>query len=146
MDTPDPSPADPAAGGAARLSLPGLLRELVGDLPGLVSDRVQLLSLEVGRAGQALAQIVALALAIAVLVSTAWIGLWVGAAALLLASGLAPGWVLAVVLALNLGAAAWAVHRVRQLLPLLGLPATVRRLTLPVPAASESAQGACARS
>lgn len=148
MDSADSPALDPktaAAGaasdghGAARLSLPGLLRDLVGELPGLVSDRVQLLSLEVSRAGQALAQIVALALAIALLVATAWIALWVGAAALLLAWGLALGWVVAVVLALNLAAAWWAAHRMRRLTPLLGLPASVRRLTVPGPSAGESA-------
>ena len=134
--------------GAAPVSLSRLLRDFIGELPGLVGDRVQLLSLEVGRAGQALAQIVALALAIAVLVATAWIALWVGAAALMLAWGLALGWVVAVVLAFNLAAAGWAAYRVQRLAPLLGLPASVRRLAAaaPRPAAGESAHGERARS
>jgi Putative Actinobacterial Holin-X, holin superfamily III len=113
--------------------LSSLLRELAADLPGLVSDRVQLLSLEVRRAGLAMAQIVALVVAIGVLAVTAWTALWVGAAAALLHAGLALGWVVAIVIALNLGAAALAALRVRKLAPLLALPATVRRLTLPAP-------------
>lgn len=116
-------------------SLPTLLRDIVGDLPGLVSDRVHLLSLELRRAGLALAQIVALVVAIGVLAVTAWIGLWVGIAAALLAWGLGLGWVVAIVIALNLAAVALALRRVRQLAPLLALPATARRLTLPAPPA-----------
>jgi Putative Actinobacterial Holin-X, holin superfamily III len=108
---------------------------MVGDLPGLVSDRVHLLSLELRRAGLALAQIVALVVAIGVLAVTVWIGLWVGIAAALLAWGLGLGWVLAIVTGLNLGAVATALRRVRQLAPLLALPATARRLTLPAPQA-----------
>jgi hypothetical protein len=114
-------------------SLPTLLRDIVGELPGLVSDRVMLLSLELRRAGVALAQIVALIVGLAVLVVTAWIALWVGAAAVLLAWGLALGWVVVIVMAANLGAAWWAARRVQQLVPMLALPATVRRLTLPKP-------------
>lgn len=123
----------PRAEGAAApaLSLPALLREIAGELPGLVSDRIQLLSLEVRRAGLALAQIVALVVAIAVLAVTAWIALWVGVAAALMAWGLGMGWTVAGVMGLNLGAAALALLRVRRLAPLLALPATVRRLTLP---------------
>lgn len=121
------------AGRAPALSLPALLREIVGELPGLVSDRVLLLSLEVRRAGLALAQIVALVVAVGVLAVTAWIALWVGVAAALMASGLGLGWTVASVIGLNLVAAALALQRVRRLAPLLALPATVRRLTLPAP-------------
>jgi hypothetical protein len=53
-------------------SLQGLLRELTG----LVSDRVELLSLELQRAGQVLAQIVALIVGAAILGMTAWLALW----------------------------------------------------------------------
>lgn len=127
------------AGTPTAPSLPSLLRDIVGDLPGLVSDRVLLLSLELRRAGVALAQIVALIVGLAVLMVTAWIALWVGAAAALLAWGLALGWVVAIVIAANLGAAWLAVRRVQQLAPMLALPATVRRLTLPKPAAPTTA-------
>lgn len=121
--TPARAPAPP--------SLPSLLRDIAGELPGLLSDRVLLLSLELRRAGVALAQIVALVVGVAVLIVTAWIAVWVGAAAALLASGLALGWVVAIVILLNLGAAWLAVRRVQQLVPMLTLPATVRRLTVP---------------
>jgi hypothetical protein len=117
---------------APKVSLPALLREIASELPGLVSDRVQLLSLEMQRAGLALAQIVALVVAIGVLAVTAWIALWLGAAAALLDAGLGLAWTVALVIALNLVAAALAAQRVRQLARLLALPATVRRLTLPV--------------
>jgi Putative Actinobacterial Holin-X, holin superfamily III len=120
---------------APAVSLPTLLRQLAGDVPGLVSDRIQLLSLEVRRAGLALAQMIALVVAIGVLAATAWVALWVGAAAALLSWGLAPGWVVLIVIGLNLGAAAIAAQRVRHLVPLLALPATVRRLTVPSAAA-----------
>ncbi len=128
-----------ATSGTTAVSLPTLLRDIVGELPGLVSDRVQLLSLELRRAGLALAQIVALVVAIGVLAVTAWIGLWVGIAAALLAWGLGVGWVVAIVVALNLVAVALALRRVRQLAPLLALPATARRLTLPAPRAQAPA-------
>ena len=123
-------PADPAQSG---LSLVQLFLSLAGDLPGLLSDRVHLLSLELRRAGIALAQIVGLVVAMAVLAVTAWAALWVGAAAALLAWGLHLGWVVVLVVLLNLGAAAAAAWRVRALASVLGLPATVRRLTIPKP-------------
>jgi Putative Actinobacterial Holin-X, holin superfamily III len=131
MDDEAAAHARAEAGRAPALSLPALLREIVGELPGLVSDRVQLLSLELRRAGLALAQIVALVVAIGVLAVTAWIALWVGAAAALMAWGLGLGWTVTIVIGLNLAAAGLAAQRVRRLASLLGLPATVRRLTLP---------------
>ena len=127
-----PGAGAPGAG-APKVPLSALLREIASELPGLVSDRIQLLSLEVRRAGLALAQIVALVVVIGVLAVTAWIALWVGAAAALLAWGLALGWVVTIVIALNLTAALLAALRVRRLSPLLALPATVRRLTVPAP-------------
>jgi hypothetical protein len=126
-----PSSASPPDAGAPKTPFTALLRGIAADLPGLVSDRIELLSLEVRRAGLALAQIVALVVAIGVLAVTAWMALWIGVAAALLAWGLALGWVVAIAIALNLVAAALAAQRVRRLAPLLALPATVRRLTLP---------------
>lgn len=129
----DPGPALAGPSGPTPGSIPTLLRSLAGDLPGLVSDRIQLLSLELHRAGLALAQIVALVVAIAVLSVTAWLALWAGAAAALFALGLSTGWVVLIVVAANLGAAYWALRRVQRLAPLLALPATVRRLTIGKP-------------
>lgn len=110
-------------------SLQGLLHEL----PGLISDRIVLLSLELQRAGQVLAKIVALIVAAAILAVTAWLALWGGVMVALINAGL--HWVAAslIVLVINLGACWWAVIRVRTLAPLLHLPATWRHLTLSQP-------------
>jgi len=107
-----------------------MLQALWLDLPGLVSDRVHLLTLELKRAGGALALMLGLVIGAAVLASTAWIALWVGITAALLHWGLAWGWVFLIVLALNIGGAALALLRARSLAHLLTLPATVRRLTV----------------
>ena len=82
------------------------------------------------RAGVALAQIIALAVAAAILLITAWLAIWVGLAAAAISAGVPWGWVLVLVLAINLGAAFFAITRARALLALLGLPATLRRLTV----------------
>jgi hypothetical protein len=81
------------------------------------------------RAMAALAQMVVLGLLAAILCATAWIALWVGITAALVRVGLDWPWACALVVFLNLGAAAWAGLRVRALAPLLALPATLRRLT-----------------
>jgi hypothetical protein len=111
------------------VSLPKAVGALFADLPGLLTDRVHLLALELRRAGGALGQMVALGLLAAILFATAWIALWVGVAAAVLALGVAWPWALLLVLLVNLGAAVWALLRVKALAPLLALPATLRRLT-----------------
>jgi len=126
-DAPPPPDADAPPG--ERLSLPKEISALFADLPGLLSDRVHLLSLELRRASNALGQMVALGLLAAILIATAWITLWVGLAAAFLAVGLAWPWIVLLVLFINLSAAAWAVLRVKALAPLLALPATLRQLT-----------------
>ena len=111
------------------LSLPKAVGALFADLPGLLSDRVHLLSLELQRASTALGQMVALGILAAILFATAWTALWVGLAAAFLAVGLAWPWIVLLVLFINLSAAVWAVMRVKALAPLLALPATLRQLT-----------------
>ena len=111
------------------VSLPKAVGALFADLPGLLSDRVHLLSLELRRASNALGQMVALGLLAAILFATAWITLWVGLAAAFLALGLAWPWIVLLVLFVNGAAGVWAVLRVKALAPLLALPATLRRLT-----------------
>ena len=117
-------------GTAPATDLLGTLQGLLRELPGLVSDRVELLSLELQRAGQVLAQIVALVVAAAILGVTAWLALWSGVLIALIAVGL--HWALAslIVLLVNLVACWAAVARVRALAPLLQLPATRRHLTV----------------
>lgn len=102
----------------------GVLR----DLPGLLIDRIELLSLELNRAGLALTRIIVLAVAAAIFVATAWLSLWGGLVAALVALGLHWGLALVVALLLNLAAAVLALFRASQLTPLLKLPATRRHL------------------
>jgi uncharacterized membrane protein YqjE len=112
--------------GALLHTVQGLLEEL----PGLVSDRVHLLVLELQRAGQSLGSMLVLGLAALVFGATAWVALWVGvAAAMVRAVGLHWVWALAIVLLLNAGAAAIAVVQALRLVRNLTLPATVRHLT-----------------
>ena len=111
------------------VSLPKAIGALFADLPGILTDRVRLLSLELQRASNALGQMVALGLLAAILVATAWLTFWVGLAAAFLALGIAWPWIVLLVLFINLTAAAWCVMRVKRLVPLLALPATLRRLT-----------------
>lgn len=126
MTPADPETGTPAGGG----SVLQMLQALWLDLPGLVSDRVHLLSLELKRAGGALALMLGLVIGAAVLAATAWLALWVGITAALLEWGLAWGWAFLIVLLLNVGGAAFALLRAKSLAHLLTLPATVRRLTV----------------
>lgn len=128
MTQPAPSDAPPIA--PAQESLLDTLKGLWQELPGLVSDRVEILSLELNRAGLALAQIAVLVVAATILGVTAWLVLWGMAVALLVMAGL--HWLAALGLALvaNVLAAAWAVARARKLLPSLKLPATRRHLMI----------------
>ena len=112
-------------------SLTRQLQALLHVLPGLFSDRVELLSLELQRAARALAQIVALVVAVAILGVTAWLLLWAGVIRLLMTAGLTVEGALLVGLLLNAGVIAWAVQRMRRLLPRLSLPATRRHLVPP---------------
>jgi uncharacterized membrane protein YqjE len=125
----DDAPTPPEAAPDEVVSLPKAVGALFADLPGLLTDRVHLLSLELRRASNALGQMVALGLLAAILFATAWLTLWVGLAMAFIAVGLAWPWIVLLVLFVNLTAGAWAVMRVKALAPLLALPATLRRLT-----------------
>jgi len=111
------------------------LQDLVVELPGLVSDRLELLALELHRAGQGMVQIMAFVLATAVLGTTAWLALCSGLALTLVALGLSWSLALLAVLLVNLALAWVAVSRVRRLLANLGLPATRRHLVFGADAA-----------
>lgn len=132
-----------AAGGAAARSLTDSLGRLWDELPALVNDRIELLSLELQRAGVALVQIVVLIVAAAILLVTAWLVLWGAVVMALVGLGLPMGWALLIVLLVNVAAAAWAGLRARRLLPALRLPATRRHLMIgnkaPARAAAEPA-------
>ena len=122
----------PTSATAAEPSWLASLQALAHELPGLLSDRVELLSLELHRAGLALAQIVALIVVAAILAATAWLALWGCAVLALMAAGLHGAVALLIVLLLNAAACAVAVARVFSLALLLKLPATRRHLTLRV--------------
>jgi len=106
------------------------LQKVWQELPGLISDRVELLSLELRRAGITLAQVVVLVLAAAILAVTAWLVMWGGIVVALVAAGMHTALALLVAVVINLGAAAWAFMRARHLLPRLSLPATQRHLMI----------------
>lgn len=124
MSEPNPAAAPPAVEPSVTQLLSGLLQQL----PGLVSDRVHLLSLELRRAGIALSRMLLLGAAALVLAGTAWLALWVGLTAALLAAGLAWGWAFLIVLGLNGVAAALAFSKACTWAQQLGLPATLRHL------------------
>ena len=110
-DEPGPPPPPHEAPPDEAVSLPRAVGALFADLPGLLTDRVHLLSLELQRASNALGQMVALGLLAAILAATAWLTLWVGLAAAFLAVGLAWPWIVLLILVVNLSAAVWAVAR-----------------------------------
>ena len=103
-------------------------QDMMAVLPGLVSDRLQLLALELHRAGRSLVQITALVLMAAILCTTAWLALCSGLGLALVAQGWSWPLALLALLLLNLALAWAAVWRVRHLLVNLGLPATRRHL------------------
>jgi uncharacterized membrane protein YqjE len=107
-----------------------LLKAMWQEVPGLLSDRVELLSLELERARGALVRIVALTVAAAVLGVTSWLLLWAAAIFGLLALGLDILWTLLLVLGVNVVATLWVVALARAQFPRLGLPATRRHLTV----------------
>lgn len=119
------------------------LHALWRELPGLVSDRVELLSLELRRAVLAVAQILALLVAVGILGVTTWLLLWAGAIRMLMYAGLPMAGALLVAVAVNVLAIVLVLQRVRGLLPKLSLPATRRHLTIspdpkPQPPAQQS--------
>lgn len=126
-DSPPPGTPGPAPS-AEPASLQQQLLALWHELPGLVSDRVELLSLELQRAAHALAQIVALVVGMAILGVTAWLALWAALVGLLVRAGLPLAGALLVAIAVNGLVIVLAAQRVRRLLPRLKLPATRRHL------------------
>jgi uncharacterized membrane protein YqjE len=127
--TPGPADGEPARPESLLQTARGLWEEL----RGTVSDRVELLTLELQRAAGALTQIIVLVVAAAILTVTAWLVLWAGIVVTLMALGMHIAGALLMVLAFNVLAVLVAVSRVRKLLPRLSLPATRRHLA-PSPA------------
>ncbi len=104
------------------------LHRLVSALPGLVSERLELLALELHRAGRAIARIVALVVVAAILAITAWLALWACLALVLVASGWSWPLAMLAVLLVNLLLTGAALAWIRSLVATVGLPATRRHL------------------
>ena len=111
-------------------SLLDLVRGMLHDLPGLIGDRVELLSLELHRAGLALVKVLAMTVVAAILGVTAWLAMWSILVGVLMAIGWHWAAANAVVALINVAAATWAVMRVRRLMKDLSLPATRQHLSL----------------
>lgn len=111
-------------------SLGVLLSGLWDDLPGLFSDRVHLLALELKRARGALARMVGLLVLAAILGLTAWVTFWVLVVAAAMRYGVPWDGACLFVLAINVFAAWFAIRRTARLAGYLALPATMRQLTL----------------
>lgn len=120
-----------APAGAPPATLMAQLMGLLHELPGLVRDRVELLSLEVQRVAITLAQVIALVVVVAILGVTAWLLLWAAAIVALVQLGMPLGWALLLVVAVNLVVAWLGVMRIARLLPRVSLPATRRHLVGP---------------
>ncbi len=114
-----------------------LIGGLLSELPGLVSDRVELLSLELQRAGLALLHMVCLGLVLTVLGMSGWLIVWALLMIGMVAVGLSWAMALGVALLVHGLLGWWAVNRIRRLLPTLGLPATRRQLTFKAPVPPE---------
>lgn len=139
-ESPEPHPAAAAPPGG-RLPLTQLLKSLLDDILGLISDRVHLVALELKRARMALAQLVGLLVGAAILAATAWFALWGLLVAAAVVYGL-PWWGIGLgAILLNLLGGWLALRRVRALAEFLALPATFRRLTI-APAPQPAASGA----
>ena len=106
----------------------GALGALLGNLPGLFSDRVDLLSLELQRAGLALVQLLLWGVAAALLLLTAWLGVWGALALAAVQRGVPWPWMALGIVLVNLLAAWAAIGMARRVVPRLGLPLTRRHL------------------
>lgn len=114
----------------AEPSVAQLLVSLWHDLPGLISDRVLLLALELRRARGSFARMAVFVVLASILAATAWVALWALVTVILLALGVPWYGAFALILVLN-GLGAWiAIGRAAALVDDLTLPATMRRLTL----------------
>lgn len=134
---PNPSSSSSTERAGRRPSLAALFGGLLSELPGLVSDRVELLSLELQRAGLALLHITCLGLVLTVLGMAGWLLVWALLMIGLVAAGLSWAMALGGALLVHVLLAWWAMNRIRRLLPSLGLPATRRQLMFRAPVPPE---------
>lgn len=107
------------------------------ELQGVAHDYLVLITLETKRAGLSLAIIVAAGVGIALLMMTAWLGLWTAGALALIQFGLPPSLAVLVVVVANLLMAGGLYVLIRRRQRDLAFPATVRNLR---PAAHSAGQ------
>jgi uncharacterized membrane protein YqjE len=122
------APGSPAA---AATSAPGLLENaqaLWHDLRGLAHDHLQLAALETQRAGKSLVNMVVYAVAAAMLLVSAWLGLMAAGVLWLIDRGLNASVALLLVVVLNIAAAFVLFTMIRRSSQQLRFPATVRSL------------------
>jgi len=112
------------------LSMLESVHALLGELPGIVSDRVHLFALELARGSQALGQMLLLALCAVILAGTCWVALCGGLALAAVHAGMHWSVALAAVITVNAALAFMIFRRVVALSALLRMPATLRHLTL----------------
>lgn len=110
------------------------LQNLLAALPGLISDRLELLALELHLAGRGIVQIAMLMLTAAILGASAWLALCVGMALAMVALEMPWPAALLSVLLINLLLGWAALARARYLLVNIGLPVTRRHLAFGVAA------------
>jgi hypothetical protein len=105
------------------------MKELWRELPGLVTDRVDLLALELQRAGVAMVKLAILVVAATVLSVTVWLLAWATAITAMVDAGLPVVLALALMLVVNAAAVWWAWVQAQALLKRVNLSATFRHLT-----------------
>lgn len=118
----------PPAAGPVDAGMLESAQALWHDLRGLAHDHLQLAALETQRAGKSLVTMIACAVASALLLVTAWLGLMGAGAVGLVALGLHPGGALLLVAVLNVAAAYLLYALIRRSSRDLRFPATVRSL------------------
>jgi uncharacterized membrane protein YqjE len=121
-------PGSPDAAVHSDAGLLGNVQALWHDLRALAQDHLQLAALETQRAGKSLVNMVVYAVAAAILLVSAWLGLLGALAFWLIAAGLEAGLALLLVAALNIGAAWVLFLMIRSSSQHLRFPATMRSL------------------
>jgi uncharacterized membrane protein YqjE len=121
-------PVPPGAAVQSDAGLLGNAQALWHDLRGLAHDHIELAALETQRAGKSLVDMLVYAVAAAILLVSAWLGLMGALAFWLAARGLNAGLALLVVAALNTGAAWVLFVMIRRSSQYLRFPATMRSL------------------
>lgn len=111
------------------------VRALWDDARGAVVDRVRLLLLELRLSGVTLVQLVIYAVIVAVLVVTAWLALVGGLVAGFVSAGVHWAFAVGIVIAVNLGVAAWLMRSMIRMVERIGLPVSLRRFGHPADSA-----------